>query len=131
MQTKKLKLPSMTHVFNINVTGVETGRHYDGQFTYIRPNLNQKSEIEKMNVRLNGDLKNISPALNSFNEMSSILYFTIIDAPDWWNDSNNGRNLYDINVIEAIYGEIVKYEDDWKNKVWGDKKEDIEPNKKK
>lgn len=120
------KLPSMSHTFHVNVQGKETKRIYEGQFTYLRPNLGTQCEIEKMEVRLNGDLKNISAGLSRFNSMCAHLFYTLTDSPDWWKESANGRNLYDVNVVEAIYEETAKFEKDWQTKVWGEDKEKIE-----
>lgn len=119
MSNERFQLPSMTHVFHVSVKGAETGRLYEGDFTYVRPNLNKRVEISKMRTRLNGDLKNLPLDVSIFNDMCSTLNFCISDAPSWWYDSNNGRELYDINAIETVYEETMKFEESWKEKVLG------------
>ncbi len=119
------KLPSMEKTFYISVRGKETGRMYEGEFTYVRPNLHKKAEIAKMNVRLNGDLKNLPLDVHVFNNMSSTLYHCVTNAPKWWEESNFGRDLYDVEVIEAIWKETEKFEDEWYEQVFGEKKKDL------
>ncbi len=125
MPTEKLGLPSMEHTFSITIQGDETARHYDGQFTYIRPTLHMKAEIAKMKTRLNGDLKTLDNDVQMFNEMYASMFLCIKDAPEWWKNSNGGRDLYDINVMHTVYSKAMEFEQDWQKKVWGDKKKDI------
>ncbi len=129
MSSEKIGLPSMEYTFSISVQGDETKRYYDGQFTYKRPTLHEKAEIAKMKTRLNGDLKTLSLDVQMFNEMSSTLFYCIKDAPDWWATTNNGRDLYDLNVIQEIFTKSMDFEDEWSKKVWGEKKEDVVLNK--
>lgn len=129
MSVERVQLPSMEHTFNISIKGDDTGKHYDGDFTYVRPNLQKKTEISKMKVRLNGDLKTLPIEFQIFNEMSATLFHCLVKFPEWWAESNYGRDLYDVNVIEEIYKECMKFEDEWSKKVWGDKEEDIKNKK--
>jgi len=126
---EKLSLPSMEHNFHILSKGNETGRHYEGEFTYHRPNLHQKAEITKMATRLDGDLKNLPLEVHIFNEMCAVLSLCVVKAPEWWYDSNSGRDLYDMNVLEEVYKECMVFEQEWIKKVWGNKNESDKPKK--
>lgn len=114
---KKMSLPSMEHTFSINVQGTDTGRYYDGTFTYVRPNLHKKSEIAKMSSRLNEDLKTLPEDIVAFNYICANLFFTITSFPDWWSEANYGRDLYDANVVYEIFKKVTDFENDWQQRI--------------
>lgn len=122
---EKLQLPLMQHTFNISVKGSETSKIFEGSFTYVRPNLHKRAEISKMRTRLSGDLKNLPYDVQLFNEMCATLFYCLQEKPQWWSDSNEGRDLYDINVVEEIYKECQDFEQEWLSKVLGDRKTDV------
>ena len=119
------KLPSMELKFFLNVTGTESGVTYTGDFVYKRPNIAERSLIESMRVRLNGDLKTLNPDIAINNEALAHLKFTIKEAPTWWADSNGGASLHDENVLFEIYNRVIQYEAVWRQKVYGGKAEDV------
>lgn len=121
MSTQKLELPKMTHTFSINAKGKESQVHYIGDFTYVRPNLFKKIEISKMETRLSGDLKNLPDETKIVNGMIAQLFYCLTTYPDWWKDSNFGQNLYDLEILEAIWMECNNFEQEFHKKVYGDK----------
>lgn len=127
---EKPVMPSMEHTFTVDLEGNETKKRYSGEFTYTRPTIHKRSEIEKMATRLNGELANLPVEVIYLNNMRATLYFCLSNPPEWWTKSNSGGDLYDINVITDIFNECTKFDEEWKKRVWGDKKEDIlEPKK--
>lgn len=131
MSIEQAKLPSMEHTFSVSLDGDETKKHYEGTFTYRRPNLLKRAEISKMCTRLSGDLQNLPLATRLFNEMCAVLFYCLDEAPNWWEGSNNGRDLYDINVLQNVYNQCMEFEETWSKKVWGEKKKDVTKEKKK
>ena len=119
-------LPSMQHAFHLSVKGSDTGQSYDGDFIYQRPNYSQKANAAKLTAKLNGDLISIDDTIKFVNSILGHLKFTLIECPDWWEKSNYGLDLFDDNVILAIFKTTEKFEEDWHNEVW--KKEPSKPN---
>jgi hypothetical protein len=119
------KLPSMEHKFSIQIQGSDTQQMFIGEFMYRRPNIAEKSMIEQMRVRLNGDLKTLSNDVAINNEALSYLKFTIKEAPEWWSNSNHGASLHDENVLFEIYNKVIVFEAEWRKKVYGGKSEEV------
>ena len=119
MSTEKIELPNMNHEFRLSVRGRETGKLYEGEFIYTRPNLFKKAQIDKMKTRLNGDLKNLPFETQVFHQMVATLYNCLTKCPEWWKDCNYGQDLYDVEVIEEVWREVMTFEDTWNKKVYG------------
>ena len=117
-------LPPMEHTFTIKTEGSETGKIFEGTFTYKRPNLRTQSEIAKMKARLNEDLKNLDEDTAFLHGILSKLRHTLTNSPDWWKEEDFGYELYDVNVILDIYTECEKFEREWIEKVWGTEESD-------
>lgn len=117
-------LPSMEHTFTIKLQGSETGQMFEGTFTYKRPNRRIKSEISKTVARLNEDLKNLDEDTKFIHRLLSALKHTLIKIPDWWAKTDFGYELYDDNVIIAVYEACSNFEDKWFKEVWEDQKEE-------
>lgn len=115
-------LPPMNHTFLVDLEGSETKQKFTGTFTYKRPNLRSKSQIAKMAARLNEDLKNLDEDIAFLHQVLAHLYYTLEphDNAVWWKSSDNGYNLYDVNVVIEIYKECQKFEDKWFKEVWGE-----------
>lgn len=116
---KKYVLPAMDHKFEIQVTGEETGMNWTGKFLYRRPNLQERTMIDVMRVRLNGDLYTIDPDVKSFNEAISHLKFTLKESPQWWVDQDYGSQMYDANVVLAVYEKCLAFEATWRATIHG------------
>jgi hypothetical protein len=121
-------LPSMEHTFTLSVKGSDTGQQFDGTFTYKRPNLKAKSQAAKLAARLNEDLKNLDEDTKFIHELVADLRYSLISFPEWWQKSDFGLELYDVNVIFEIRKACVNFENEWSDQVWGNQekaKEDI------
>lgn len=112
-------LPSMEHTFTIDVKGSDTGKQFQGTFTYRRPNRKAKSDAAKLAARLNEDLKNLDEDTKFIHEVLASLRYTLIETPDWWKNEDFGLRLYDDNVTFEIYKACVNFENEWTEKVWG------------
>jgi hypothetical protein len=123
-------LPSMEHTFSLEVKGSNTGKVWDGKFTYKRPNLRMQSEIAKTAAKLNEDLKNLDEEMQFLHRVLSVLRHTLIDAPKWWIDSMVGLEVYDANVIFELYKQTQDFEDNWFKEVWSDDSKEEEKKEK-
>lgn len=111
-------LPPMEHTFSIKVTGSETGQIFEGSFTYKRPNLRTRTNIDKQKAILDGGIPNLDEETKLFHEILSKLKYTIINAPEWWVKSDGGLDLYDLNVVLEINAKTNQFEKDWREKVY-------------
>jgi len=125
-------LPSMEHTFTINIKGSETAQQFDGTFTYKRPNQRMKSEIAKTTARLNEELKGLDEDTLLVHRILASLRHTLIKSPEWWQKSDFGYELYDVNVIFEIFKACTNFENEWFEKVWGgdEKKEEAKKEEK-
>lgn len=112
-------LPSMEFTFSIDVKGSDTGKQFQGTFTYKRPDRRAKSDISRLAARLNEDLKNLEEDAKFMHEVLASLRFTLKESPDWWKSEDFGMKLYDDNVSIEIYKACLKFENEWTDKVWG------------
>jgi hypothetical protein len=108
-------LPSMEHTFKISVKGTESGRTFEGEFTYRRPRIKEQLEADKWRNKMAGDAK--EEGTSFLYTILSMLRFNIVQAPEWWDGSDKGMELYDLNVILAIYEEIKKFETKWREEI--------------
>ena len=107
-------LPSLEHTFEMpNLKGKVTGRVYSGNFTFKRLSIGDKGRAEVLRAKLNGDLKSIDPEIDILHDMLSFLRYGLILFPDWWRECGFGLELYDINVIEFLYKEVMDFEAKW------------------
>ena len=123
---KRYKLPDMEYKFSIQSVGKETGINWVGDFVYKRPTINERSLIELMKTRLNGDLNTIDPNIAYLNAAMAHLRFTLKDSPEWWKDSDFGGALFDVNLIAEVYEKCIDFEKAWSDRVLSGKPEKVE-----
>ena len=113
------ELPSREHSFMVNVQGEETGQTWTGNITYRKPDIRAKSEISKLNARLNGDLKHLDEDMKFLHLVIATLTATLVDCPKWLRDANYGLDFDDINVLLDIYQKIKEFDQKYFEMVWG------------
>jgi hypothetical protein len=90
---------------SMNITGNATGEVYQGQFTVETVITRSKRfEADRLRRMLLGQSPNDAPPdlqVEAF--MISQLAVRVMDAPKFWQDSNNGQELKDSNVIEELF----------------------------
>src|SRR3990172_773281 len=126
---KKYTLPQMDHVFSIQAVGEETGINWVGDFTYRRPTLWERSQIDVMRARLNGDMTTLDQNVATFNEAIAHLRYTLKESPEWWKEADAGGALYDANIVSIIYNKCMEFEKKWLEKLYSGKAEAVEANK--
>lgn len=135
------ELPSMEHEFEVDVQGAVTGIQYKGTFRCKIPNVRTQAMIAKHKAFLNGGFdRDLDLGTLNLHHMISYLRYTLIQPdkkketpagyPDWWHDADLGYELFDINVIEAVYQKVLDFEQEWTEKVWGPQGEEEEEPKK-
>lgn len=111
-------LPSMDHIFSIDIEGEKTKMRFTGQFTYRRPTISKRSEIAKTVAKMNGDQQsNLDDYTKDMNQIIGWLEHCLIEFPSWWKESNYGRDLYDDNVISELSAQIMRFEEQWQTQI--------------
>ena len=120
-----MNLPSMQHSFSVSVKGDDTNQLYEGRCVYKRPNHRTKLEIMQNFERLVGPEKDKLPeTMSLLMYMISFIKHTLIECPDWLKESNYGEEGYDTSVIEEIFINCQKFEEEYVKKVFPDGKSD-------
>jgi len=121
-----VKMPEMTTTFEIEVRGNETKSLFVGKFKYVRPTLGARTRIASTIARLNGDVENLNNfEIDQLNRSLAYLRHTIVESPEWWQNSLYGMELYDSNVVDAVYNKCIDFEEEWKLKVHSENVNDV------
>lgn len=99
------------HTFTISVIGDTTNEKWHGTFK-ARVRMSHRDSMLRDRLRRQM-LGNDSPALatpraQSQAQIFSFLDVTLVEAPAWWKDNGNGQDLYDDNVVAAVFDEVEK-----------------------
>ena len=118
------KLPSTTKRFSIDLEGSLTKIKYEGEFECKIPTARNQAEISKYKAFLNGSsVDGLDVGTINFHHMISHLRYTLAESPDWWKEKEGGYDLYDINVVEKVYDNVLEFEKSWIIEIWGDEEE--------
>jgi hypothetical protein len=114
------ELPDTTQVFQLDLTGVVTKKRFLGEFKCKIPTLKDQALIGKYESMLNGEYPiYLNPGVLKLNKMIAYLKFTIDDCPIFWKSAEYGYTLMDLNIVEGVYNEVLRFEESWINQVWG------------
>ena len=114
-------LPLMEHTFTMSLKGADSQRTFTGEFIYKRLNVKNRLECQKWYAQ---QIENIDDdSLMAVYNMLAVLRFGITKGPDWWDGSDKGLELYDMNVISYIFEEVMKFEQKWIDKIKEDSKD--------
>lgn len=123
-------IPDTNHVFQLDLIGSVTKRRFLGDFSCKIPTIKDQALIAKHEAMLNGEFPvYLNQGVLKVHKWISYLKYTLTDYPSFWRDSELGYSLRDANVIEAIYDEVLSFEDAWYKKIWGDGLDDTKPEK--
>lgn len=109
-------LPSMEHVFVIDVEGAQTKKRFTGQFKYRRPTISTKYKIAKTMASLVGE-GSVDEVVKHFLQTSAFLEHCLVEYPTWWQESNYGRDLYDENIVDELVAKAMAFEDEWQKQL--------------
>lgn len=94
-----------TKIFSINEIGQRSGKSYDGKFT-VKTLLTRRENFvadERRRFILGTNAQGAVPSLSGEAYMLGQLSVRIVDAPQWWVDSDNGLDIVDENIIGILY----------------------------
>lgn len=113
-----MDLPKNEAVFDLKYTGETTGREYEGRFTILCVlNMAQKHSLELEKTRLMGNFANPTDGLTGIAVILATLRSKIVDAPEWWKQSNGGYEIMDEDVLVEIYNKILTAEVEWRENL--------------
>lgn len=110
-----MDLPSKEKTFSFEHVGETTGKKYEGQFTVqCVLNVGQKHAMSLERTRLMGNYPNPTDDLAGFAQILANLRFKILNAPEWWNQSNGGTQIDDEDALVVLYRKVLEAEVEWK-----------------
>jgi hypothetical protein len=125
VQNLPKSLPEMETTFEIDVEGNLTKQRFQGNFTYRIPNMRARALADKERARMNEGLeRGMDETVAEMHSMISYLRHTLTAVPPWWKESSQGYDLFDANVVTAIYIKAMQFEKEWMEQVWGKKSEE-------
>lgn len=119
-------LPSKEHTFVLDLKGTSGAEYKGSKFTYKKPNIRTMSEIAKTTARLNEDLPQLDPDIKFLHSVLATLKHTLVEVPKWWEDSDYGFELDDLNMIFDVYDKCKKFENEYAKKAFGEAKSESE-----
>ena len=121
-----MDLPKIEAVFDFDFTS-ELAKKYDGRFTVLcLLDMGQKHKLELEKTRLLGNYQNPTDTLAGIATVIANLRIKIIDAPEWWRQSNGGFSIKDEDALVALYDKVQAAEVEWRNQLAEMKKKALE-----
>lgn len=113
-----MDLPSKEKTFDFEHEGLETGKKYDGRFTVLCVlNVGQKHSLALEKTRLLGNYANPTDDLAGLAIILANLRAKIVEAPEWWKQSNGGAMVDDEDALVALYRKVQEAEVSWKEEL--------------
>jgi hypothetical protein len=113
-----MDLPSKEKTFDFDHVGQEIGKEYKGRFTVLCVlNVGQKHSLALEKTRLLGNYLNPTDDLAGLAIILANLRAKIIDAPEWWKQSNGGAAIEDEDALVALYRKVQEAEFEWKEEL--------------
>lgn len=110
-----MDLPNKERTFEFEHIGQDTSREYKGRFTVLCSlNVGQKHALALEKTRLLGNYPNPTDDLAGFAIILANLRAKIVDAPEWWKQSNGGATLEDEDALVALHRKVQEAEFQWK-----------------
>lgn len=101
-----------TAQFSINETGTKSGRLFSGSFTVktLLTRADQFAADQKRREILGPGGQEALEGLRLEAFMLGQLSVRIVKAPQFWEDTNQGLNLEDFNIIQILFDKCIELE---------------------
>jgi hypothetical protein len=110
-----MDLPSKESTFDFEHTGEDTGKEYKGRFTVkCVLNIGEKHSLALEKTRLMGNYAMPTDDLAGLAIILATIRAKVIDAPEWYKQSNGGAQLDDESVLVTLYQKIEAVGAEWK-----------------
>jgi hypothetical protein len=123
-----MDLPNKERTFEFEHVGEMMEKEYKGRFTVLCVlNIGQKHALSLEKTRLLGNYPNPTDDLAGLAIILSNLRAKIVDAPEWWKQSNGGTLIDDEDAIVALYRKVEEAEIEWKEELKKKTKKTADP----
>jgi hypothetical protein len=113
-----MDLPSKEKTFDFQHTGETTGKEYTGRFTVLCVlNVGQKHALSLEKTRLLGNYQNPTDDLAGLAIILANLRAKVVEAPEWWKQSQGGALIEDEDALVVLYRKIQEAEFEWKEEL--------------
>ena len=113
-----MDLPSKEKTFDFQHTGETTGKEYAGRFTVLCVlNVGQKHALSLEKTRLLGNYQNPTDDLAGLAIILANLRAKVVEAPEWWKQSQGGALIEDEDALVVLYRKIQEAEFEWKEEL--------------
>jgi hypothetical protein len=111
-------LPKPQATFSVDTVGETTGHHYKGDFT-VKTVLSilEKHQVELEKTRMMADYANPTAGLAGISVTVANLRVRIVKSPDWWQESGQGNNIWDENIINELFDKSMAAEGKWRESI--------------
>jgi len=117
----KKSLPDSEYEFSLEAQGLVTGKSYKGDFKGKIMNNREQAKVAKNKAFLNAGFDaTLDVATKNLHHMVSYLKFALVKCPEWCSESDFGYDLFDANIVEAVYTKVIEAEERWYRDIWGD-----------
>lgn len=114
-------IPDTLHEFQIDLLGSITKRKFAGEFVCKIPTIKDQALIGKHEAYLNGEFPvYLNESILKVHKRIAYLKYTLVEVPRFWKNSDGGYELRDPNIIEAVYDEVIRFEEKWYLQIWGE-----------
>lgn len=112
-----MNFPSEQKTFYFDYT-TEFGNRYEGQFVVkCLLNIGEKHRLELEKTRLLGNYPNPTDKLLGIASILSDLRAKIVEAPNWWMQSQGGATLKEEDLLVELYAKLQDAEIEWKKEL--------------
>jgi hypothetical protein len=113
-------IPETSSTFQLDLIGAVTKKRFLGEFSCKIPTIKDQAMIAKYETHLNGEFPvYLHSGVLKIHKQIAYLKYTLTDVPRFWKDSEMGYDLRDPNIIDEVYNQVIKFEEDWYQKIWG------------
>jgi len=113
-----MNLPAKEKKIDFTCVGSITKQEFKGAFT-----IKILTALERSRVEVRVDYLNMGVVVP--NAMSAIYHkklshvqFAIKESPEWWSKTQ-GEDLLDDNIVQALYEQVIAFENEWYESIWG------------
>jgi hypothetical protein len=93
----------------------ELGQRYEGNFTVkCLLTMGEKHRLELEKTRLLGNSVNPTAELLGIATILATLKHKIVDAPNWWKQSNGGEKIQELDILTELFYKVDDMEQEWK-----------------
>lgn len=113
-----MDLPLKEKTFEFDHVGEDTGKEYKGRFTVLCTlTVGQKHSLALEKTRLLGNYANPTDDLAGLAIILANLRAKIVDAPEWWKQSQGGAAVEDESALVVLYRQVQEAEFQWKEEL--------------